>query len=160
MNDWPDTNESLILRVKDPADGAAWTTFLSIYRPVVFRLARAKGLQHADADDLTQKVFVSIARSVERWQPGDGLPPFRAWVRQIAQNEILKSLTRRKPDQAAGSSSAQLELLSIEDPADATAELLHESRREVFRWAAEAIRPEFTATTWSMFWEATIESIR
>lgn len=35
MHHWPETNESLILRVKDPADAASWSDFLSIYRPVV-----------------------------------------------------------------------------------------------------------------------------
>ena len=38
MNDWPETSESLILRVKDPADTAAWSAFLAIYRPVVVRM--------------------------------------------------------------------------------------------------------------------------
>ena len=51
MNDWPETSESLVLRVKDPADAAAWSAFLAIYRPVVYRLARSRGLQDADVDD-------------------------------------------------------------------------------------------------------------
>jgi hypothetical protein len=50
MHHWPETNESLILRVKDPADAASWSDFLSIYRPVVIRMACGRGLQHADAD--------------------------------------------------------------------------------------------------------------
>ena len=48
MHHWPETNESLILRVKDPADAASWSDFLSIYRPVVVRMARGLGLQHAE----------------------------------------------------------------------------------------------------------------
>ena len=52
MNDWPETSESLILRTKDPADAAACALFLAIYRPVVYRLARSRGLQDADAHDL------------------------------------------------------------------------------------------------------------
>ena len=32
MHHWPETNESLILRVKDPADAASWSQFLAIYR--------------------------------------------------------------------------------------------------------------------------------
>ncbi|MCA9192116.1 MAG: sigma-70 family RNA polymerase sigma factor [Planctomycetales bacterium] len=158
MKDWPETSESLILRVKDPADGAAWSAFLAIYRPVVFRLARSRGLQDADADDLAQKVFASISRAVEGWEPAEGMPPFRAWLYRIARNEIVKAITRRKPDLATGASEVREQLNSIPQPeVDATCELIIESRLEAFRWAADEIRPEFTAATWSMFWESTVE---
>ena len=158
MSDWPETSESLILRVKDPADSAAWSAFLAIYRPVVFRLARSRGLQDADADDLTQQVFVSIARSVNGWTSGEDSPPFRAWLYRVAHNEILKAITRRKPDIGAGSSSVQQMLGGIpERDSDVTLELIHESRMEAFRWAADEIRHEFTVATWGMFWESTIE---
>lgn len=158
MNDWPETNESLILRVKNPADAAAWSAFLAIYRPVIYRFARSRGLQDADADDLAQQVFVSIARAVESWTPAADGPPFRAWLYRIAHNEILKAITRRKPDAAAGSSSVQEMLHSVpQHDSDASVELMREGRLEAFRWASAAIRHEFTAVTWTMFWQSTIE---
>ncbi|MFO0940751.1 MAG: RNA polymerase sigma factor [Pirellulales bacterium] len=128
MNDWPEISENLILRVKDAADAAAWSAFLAIYRPVVYGLARSRGLQDADADDLAQQVFVSISRSVASWAPTADGPPFRAWLYRIAHNEILKAITRRKPDAAAGSSSVQ-EMLHAVPQHDSTAsvELLRES---------------------------------
>lgn len=159
MSDWPETSESLILRVKDPADAAAWSAFLRIYRPVVFRLARSRGLQDADADDLTQKVFVAIARSVDGWASDSEAPPFRAWLYRVAHNEILKAITRQKPDVGAGSSSVQEMLGEIpERDAGVKTTLIHEGRREAFRWAADEIRREFTAATWAMFWQSTIEN--
>lgn len=158
MNDWPETHQSLILRLKDSADAAAWSSFLAIYRPVVYRLARSRGLQDADADDLAQQVFVSIARAVERWEPAADGPPFRAWLYRIAHNEILKSITRCKPDVASGSTSVAEMLHAAEQPdKNANAELIRESRSEAFRWAANEIRAEFTATTWAMFWQSTVE---
>jgi RNA polymerase sigma-70 factor (ECF subfamily) len=158
MNDWPETYESLILRVKDPADAPAWSAFLVIYRPVIYRLACSRGLQDADADDLAQKVFVAIARSVESWAPAVDMPPFRAWLYRIAHNEILKSITRRKPDAGAGSSSVQEMLHAIpQHDSDASVELIREGRLEAFRWASDAVRHEFTAATWTMFWQSTIE---
>ena len=65
MNDCAETSESLILRVKDPANATAWSAFLAIYRPVIYRLARSRGLQDADAEDLAQQVLVSISRTVQ-----------------------------------------------------------------------------------------------
>ena len=122
MHEFPDTSHSLIFRVKNPADGAAWTEFLGIYQPVVFRMARRRGLQDADAQDVMQQVFLSISKSIEGWTPGDLQPPFRAWLTTIARNAITKALTRRPRDSATGSTS-MVDLLEAQpDPRATTAE--------------------------------------
>lgn len=158
MRDWPETNESLILRVKDPGDAAAWSTFLAIYRPVVCRMARSRGLQYADADDLAQQVFMSIAQAIDRWEPGAGMPPFRVWLTRIARNAIVNALTRRKPDVAAGSTSVREMLNDFpERDNETTKTLMEESRIQALRWAAEQIRGEFLEATWTMFWQTSIE---
>lgn len=158
MHHWPETNESLILRVKDPADAASWSNFLAIYRPVVVRMACGRGLQHADADDLAQQVFLSVARAIEDWEPDSQQPPFRAWLTRIARNAIVNALTRRKPDTADGSTSLQEMLCELPERNDETTQqLIEESRREAMRWAADEIRSEFTELTWAMFWQTSIE---
>ena len=45
MDEAPATQYSLIAKLRDPADAQAWQEFLAIYEPLVYRLARAKGLQ-------------------------------------------------------------------------------------------------------------------
>ncbi len=158
MQPWPETNESLILRVKDPADAAAWSDFLAIYRPVVVRMACGRGLQHADADDLAQQVFLSVAKAIEDWQPDSKGPPFRAWLARITRNAIVNALTRPRPDAAGGSTSVHemLRELPVRD-GETTQLLVEESRREAMRWAAGEIRSEFTEVTWVMFWKTSIE---
>ena len=159
MYEFPDTSHSLIFRVKNPADGAAWTEFLGIYQPVVFRMARRRGLQDADAQDVMQQVFLSISKSIEGWIPGDLQPPFRAWLTTIARNAITKALTRRPRDAATGSTS-MVELLDAQpDPQATTAEILAEARKELIRWATEQIRSEFSEATWNVFWRTAIEGV-
>lgn len=65
----PDTRISLILRLPQSADAAAWREFVELYEPLVLRFARKRGLQEADAQDLVQRVFASVAGAVDRWQP-------------------------------------------------------------------------------------------
>ena len=157
MPEFPETSHSLIARVKDLGDGAAWTEFLGIYQPVVFRMARRRGLQDADAQDVMQQVFLSISKSIEGWTPGDSQPPFRAWLTTIARNAITKALTRRPRDAATGSTS-MVELLDAQpDPQETTAEILAEARKELIRWATEQIRSEFSEATWNVFWQTAIE---
>ena len=156
MHHWPETNESLILRVKDPADAASWSDFLSIYRPVVVHMACGRGLQHAD--DLAQQVFLSVAKAIEDWEPDSRQPPFRVWLSRITRNAIVNALTRRKPDAPSGSTSVQEMLRELPERNDETTQqLMEESRREAMRWAADEIQSEFTEVTWAMFWLTSIE---
>jgi RNA polymerase sigma-70 factor, ECF subfamily len=159
MPEFPETSHSLIARIKDLADAAAWNEFLGIYQPVVMRLAQRRGLQDADAQDVMQQVFVSISKSIEGWIPGDSQPPFRAWLTTIARNAITKALTRRPRDAASGASS-MLELLDAQpNPQATTAEILSEARKELVRWATEQIRCEFSEATWKVFWQTAIEGV-
>jgi len=158
MPEFPETSESLIARVKDLADGTAWTEFLEIYQPVVYRMAKRRGMQDADAQDVAQRVFIAISQAIGDWEPGLDRPPFRAWLVTITRNAVTKALTRRRPDCGAGSSSVMELLNAVQaDDQETTAELMRESRREAMRWAADQIRPEFSEATWRLFWETAIE---
>ena len=152
MNDFPETNASLIASIRDPGNAAAWKDFESIYRPVIFRIARAKGLQYADAFDLTQQVLVSISGSIDRYQTHEDGPPFRNWLSRITRNAILKAVTRKPPDQAGGGTGALDLLASIEDSDKETEAMIQlEYRREIFKCASERVRGEVQPTTWLVF---------
>ena len=153
MPEFPETDHSLIDRAKDTADGASWLEFVGIYQPVVYRLARRRGLQDADSQDIVQQVFASIARSLDGWKPAEDRPPFRAWLTTIARNAITTALTRRRPDQGSGSSSVAEALGKLPSKEQTDAELFAEAKQEMVRWAAEQIRSEFTVQSWDIFWK-------
>lgn len=156
MNSSPETRASLLIRVRDPADQAAWHEFVEIYRPVVLRLARQKGMQQADADDVAQQILLSIARAVESYDSERGR--FRAWLNRVAHNAILNAITRAKPDRGAGDTRV-LAILDQQEAHDGPeSDLLRlEYRREVFRWAARQVRQEFHEDTWNAFWRTAVD---
>lgn len=157
MTESPETRHSLIARLKDRQNQQAWGEFLEIYRPLVYRLAVAKGLQHADAEDIVQQVFSSVARALDRWQADVGRARFRTWLTTIARNAILNALTRRTPDQASGD-TIERDLLAEHASDGADSQLLVlESRREIFQWAARRVREEFEPGTWDAFWLTAVE---
>lgn len=157
MDNWPDTRESLIQRLNDPQDAVAWTEFLAIYRPVVVRMAQRRGLQNADADDLAQRVFLSVARKVSAWEPYSTKTRFRNWLGRIARNSILNELTRAKPDRATGGGGHDAILDQVPNASDLSSVLMLEARRQAVHVAAHAVQPEFSASTWSMFYQTMIE---
>ena len=61
VTEFPETRDSLLVQVRSPANREAWDQFALIYRPVIYRLARRKGLQDADAQDLAQRVLMAVA---------------------------------------------------------------------------------------------------
>jgi RNA polymerase sigma-70 factor (ECF subfamily) len=158
MSASPETRPSLLVRLKDQTDGKAWFEFTEIYRPVVFRLACRRGLQHADAEDLVQQVFAAVARVIDNWEIDPGRGRFRTWLSRVATNAILNALSRGHPDRGSGDSKLQ-KLLEAQQTFDGpSSEMIRvEHRREVFRWAARQIRPEFHPETWDAFWSTAVE---
>ncbi len=158
MSSTPETRPSLLIRVRDPADQAAWQEFVEIYQPVIVRLAQHKGMQAADADDLGQDVLAAVANAVQRWEHDPKRAGFRTWLQRVANNAILDALTRAKPDRAAGGPSLQVALSQKEARNGPDSDLLRlEYRREVFRWAARQVRKEFRQETWDAFWLTAVE---
>jgi len=158
MNSIPETRASLLIRVRDPADQAAWHEFVEIYRPLILRLARQKGMQEADAEDVAQQVLAAVAQAVEQWEHDPKRAKFRTWLNRVAQNAILNALARGRPDRGSGDSALLAVLNQHESPTGPDSALLRlEHRREVFRWAARQVRKEFHQTTWDAFWLTAIE---
>lgn len=152
----PNTHPSLLVRVKDPSDQQAWSDFVEIYWPVVYRLARHKGLQHADAEDLTQQVLAAVAKAIKNWHPDEKRARFRSWLFRIAQNQIINAVTRIAADRGSGDSGIHRRL--AEQPSAGDSQFLAtEYRREVFRWAARQIQVEFQPLTWQAFWLTAVE---
>jgi RNA polymerase sigma-70 factor (ECF subfamily) len=148
----------LLIRVRDPADQAAWHEFVEIYRPIILRLARQKGMQEADAEDVAQQVLVAVAKAVEQQGHDRKRAKFRTWLARIAHNAILNALTRGKPDRGSGDSALLALLHQHNSHTGPDSDLLRlEHRREVFRWAARQVCKEFHQATWEMFWLTAVE---
>ncbi len=160
MNATPETRLSLLARVRDPSDQAAWREFVAIYEPLIVRMARVKGMQLADAEDLVQEVLWAVAKAMERREHDPQRARFRTWLHRVAHNAILNALSREKPDRGSGDSAFQKRLSQCTSQDGPDSELLQlEYRREVFRWAARAVRKEFQQSTWEAFWLTAVEGI-
>lgn len=163
MPQFPDTRPSLLARVHATGaagqDEDAWREFVAIYRPAVYRLARGRGLQHADAEDLAQGVFAAVHRAIGRWEADPARGRFRAWLATATRNAAVNALTRKPRDVAAGGTSAQDLLAILTEPDDDRAEaaLRREYRRSLFRQAAGRVRGEFSAGIWQAFHLTAVE---
>lgn len=152
MSEFPETRESLLLQVQDPNNRDAWELFAQIYRPVIVRIARSRGLQHADAQDLSQQVLMAVASAIGDWEKRHESMRFRHWLSRVTKNAILNALMRRPRDQAVGGSSIEVLLREAVDRDGATRALIEtELRRELYLRAAEMVKVEFRPESWQAF---------
>ena len=151
-HDFPETRDSLIVQLQDPLNREAWDQFASIYRPVIYRLARRKGLQDADAQDLAQQVLISVSLAIGRWEKSDHSVRFRHWLRRVARNAILNALSRMPRDRATGGTDIQqfLQRQADSDP-ESESQIELEYRRELFLVAAKTVRVDVQPATWQAF---------
>lgn len=157
MTPAPETSESLLLRVRDPQDQSAWDRFDALYRPVVYRVARRAGWQHSDAEDLTQRVMVSVAKAIPDWQRDPNKGGFRSWLYQIARNALISTLRTSRRDITIGGSDFLEQSQAIKNPMDDIERLINEEHhRSLLRTAAEIVKDEFHASSWQAFWLTTL----
>ncbi len=154
----PTTRHSLVLRLRDLDDEKAWAEFVQLYEPLVVRIARGKGLQDADAQDLCQELFRAVAGAIDRWDPAKGR--FRAWLFRITRNLLVNFLVRQRRQPRGSGRTSIVELLEVQPLSDAgaEAEFAMEFRRRAFHWAAEQAQGQFTASTWQAFWRTGVEN--
>ena len=160
MNGAPETRQSLLVRLLDRQNQQAWDEFASIYEPLVYRLARRQGFQHADALDLTQDVLGTVSHAIERFDPDPSKGSFRAWLNRIARNLIINALTRGRDVLGTGETAVH-DLLHSTPVEDTAASRLFELeyQRELFRCAADRVREQFSADTWRAFWLTAVEGL-
>ena len=154
----PDTRISLILRLPRSADGAAWREFVELYEPLILRFARRRGLQDADAQDLVQRVFTSVAGAVDRWQPDRERGKFRAWLFRIARNQLINWVAKHSRERGSGRTSDFIAMEQIDASRREQDALELDYRREMFRLAAAHVRASFSESSWDAFWRTSVLS--
>ncbi|MEP3481153.1 MAG: sigma-70 family RNA polymerase sigma factor [Fuerstiella sp.] len=156
MSDIPDTQYSLLARLSDPSDREAWQQFADLYQPVIYRIARGRGFQDADAQDLAQQVLMSVSRAIPGWKKTSAETRFRHWLKKVTRNAALNALTRGPKESAAASSV----LVAIQNDAHADSALEQqidvEHRREVYRQAAVIVQQQVQPVTWDAFRRSTL----
>lgn len=152
------TRASLLVRIRDPRDRAAWGEFVEIYAPLVHAQARRRGLQDADAADLTQDVMRSVLAAASRFDYDPSKGTFRGWLFTVTRNALNSFLVaqRRQPC-GTGDSSMQQRLDEQASPQHESAAWEREYDMRLLAYASDRVRLEFEDSTWRAFWQTAVE---
>ncbi|MCG3125658.1 MAG: hypothetical protein CHACPFDD_00483 [Phycisphaerae bacterium] len=142
------TRKSLLVRVRDPSDEAAWREFSDQYRELLERYCRARGLQAADVDDVCQLAFVNLLRSLRAFEYDPARGRFRHFLGRIVRNAIHTHFSR--PGRAHPALDTTI-LAAIPDEPEQDASWEQEWMDQHYRRAMRAVRESFDARSVEVF---------
>ncbi len=157
MTEAPTTRLTLLDRLRDVGDAAAWSEFVDVYAPLLYGLARRHGFQDADAADLTQDVLRAVMGALPRLAYDPARGSFRGWLFTVARNQVRKTAAARKRRPQAFGTEAAEALLRDRPAPEEEAAWEREYRERLFARAAERVRDQFRPATWEAFWRTFVE---
>jgi RNA polymerase sigma-70 factor (ECF subfamily) len=159
------TSATLLVRIKEYQDEAAWKEFYRRYVPLIHAWSRRRGLSDDDVEDVTEAVLISLARSMKTfaYDPDKG---FRKWLKTVVGHEIMnlwRGRGRRPGDRGTGDSKVH-DLLS-EQP-ESVDELLEEvngvleQRRQWLQQALTKVQGKYQGSrSWDAFRLTFLENV-
>lgn len=154
----PETRPSLIGQLVNSESEGAWDAFVKIYQPAIYRIARSRGLQHADAEDLSQDVLARVSQKIGQFDL-NAAGSFRGWLSKMTRDLVIDRLRRETKDRGSGDSGMQEQLQQIPSVEETVTLLQLEVKRERLLQACELIRIQFSDPVWNSFWLTAVEQL-
>jgi RNA polymerase sigma-70 factor (ECF subfamily) len=145
------TRASLLLRIRDPGDSAAWQAFVDVYGPLIYRHGRARGLQDADAADLTQVVLFQVSRSIQTFEYRPEQGRFRDWLGTVTENKIRTFLHQQAGAVQARGETGQVDPLANIVAGGQDTQWAEEFNQHILHLALTRIQPHFEEHVWRAF---------
>lgn len=141
------TRASLLLRVRDSSDEQAWTEFYELYAPLLYRYARAQGLNHADAEEIRSQCCEALVRQIPTFEYDREKGGFKGWLRTMVARRVIDRLRKRREHQLESS-----DLRKLPNPEMAVDEVWEQQwRQQHLRFCVQSLRGQVTEDTWTAF---------
>ena len=102
------TRATLLIRIKNPRDTAAWAEFHDLYAPLLYRYARSRGLGHEDAEDVRATCYETIVRQIRQFDYQKEKGGFKAWLRTFVSRRVVDLFRKHRQPLADSHELAEL----------------------------------------------------
>jgi RNA polymerase sigma-70 factor (ECF subfamily) len=156
-----ETSVSLLDRLRDKPDEAAWQRLVDIYTPLIRGWLRRYATLQQDADDVVQEVLAVVVRRLPEFHREPRTGAFRRWLRTITVN-CLRDFWRsqRLRPAATGDSNVAQMLDQLADPESALSRQWdQEHDQHVTSRLLELIKPKFEPSTWQAFQRVALDGV-
>jgi RNA polymerase sigma-70 factor (ECF subfamily) len=140
------TRSSVLRAVADTENKAAWNRFFDLYAGFVYSVARSRGLNDADADDVVQNVFADLARNLPTFRYDRAKGRFRSYLAGLVNWRVVDKMksAKREADLKA-SYKEEVESAVKGDAAFEEREWQAAAMEEALRRMKPDVRPEHYA---------------
>ena len=141
------TRSSVLRAVANTENEAAWQRFFDLYAGFVFSIARSKGLNDTDADDIVQMVFIDLARNLPSFKYDQEKGRFRPYLAALVKWRVIDRLkaVRRDADLKADFMEEAKSAATTEDEDFEEREWQSAAMEETLRRIKPEVRPEHYA---------------
>lgn len=142
------THITLLHRLAEGSDAAAWRDFCARYEALIRRVAHLHGLGRADGDDVLQDVLLAMAKALPSFEYDPAKGRFRSYLKTVTLRTIYRRLRqnpRAMPLQSSGDAAPEAD--------EAGAERIWEAewRQHHLRLALSAMRAELSERDMAVF---------
>jgi RNA polymerase sigma-70 factor (ECF subfamily) len=145
------TSASLLRKLRQEGDADSWARFVHLYSPVLYCWALKMGLQHNDALDLVQEVFVVLVQKLPEFDY-DAHKRFRGWLWTVTKRKWLERRRRRPLPVDPNTSIQDIQTPSVTEEIEET-----EFREHLLHSLVPSLRGNFQESTWQAFWRHVVE---
>lgn len=156
-----ETSRTLLMRLRQPDDAAAWSEFVERYGPRILAWCRRFHLQESDVSDATQEVLVKLVRALRTFDYDRSRGSFRGWLKTVTENTVRDLVGQwRRAILARGDTATRSQLAEVEDAAavrELTESLDREYQLELLAEAERRVRARVKPNTWQAYWLTSID---
>ncbi|MEO7146186.1 MAG: sigma-70 family RNA polymerase sigma factor [Bryobacteraceae bacterium] len=127
-------------------DDTAWEDMVKVHTRRVYAICYRFTGSDAEAQDLTQEVFLRVFRTLKSFRAGEG--SFVVWMARVARNLLIDHYRRTRVERATGSIEDQLPLLEEKSAIAGRADGLLAGREasELLQAGLQKLSPELRET--------------
>lgn len=152
------TRQSLLSRLRDWDDQESWRHFFDLYWKLLHGMARERGLNEQEAQEVVQETVIGVARSMPGFRYQPERCSFKSFLRHILEKKVADSYRRR--ERAARNIALDTDDSSALDPIDQLAAPRDEApdalwdkhwRQHLFDAAVERVKGRVTVKQFQIF---------
>jgi RNA polymerase sigma-70 factor (ECF subfamily) len=150
-HDDPTTSSTLLAKLAAvPTDQMAWSRFVDRYGPRILAWCRTRGLQDADARDLSQIVLAKLHTRMRHFRY-DPSRTFRGYLRAVVVGTLKDTAGARDRVVSAGTEEVQALLGSLEARNELANRLEAEFDMELLEIAKRSVQKRVEPQTWEAY---------
>lgn len=155
------TSATLLKRLRFANDEMAWSTFHTLYAPLLYRYARSKGLRRDDAEEVRDQCIEVVARKISHFDYDKDKGGFKNWLYCIASGKVIDHLRKRRMKPAD-----TRELEKLVDPSPTPDEQWEQTwKNEHLKYCVEQVREHVSEINYRafhmlLFEECTVDEVR